>query len=458
MVGPKISVVMMVRNEEGCVGSAIDSIPTGLAGCDLELVVVDTGSTDDTMRVVRERAKAAGIPLRMESMPWGNDFSEVRRRTFEMASGEWVFILDADEVIREGSRNWDSDFFSACFAGCNAIHGSIYNMAPQHGVISAISWGNVIRLWRRKGLTSTGPIHNQFGFVGGEDTVVYPGKYTIEHYGYASPEKNFAKSEMRRGIIAEAMRRSPSNPAWPLYMAMSLMACGDVSMSPYHLSFLELSYSLLDMEWDAGVRASIRNRLATVTLQLATGVHKWVVREQGSYNRARTNEDSSTSINIAPMPPPDWFVFSGLVDRLYKMAYPLMCALPLNPDARALVPVCHGLSTWESWALGKTLYPDPVEHAMSAMTFLEVYQESLKNPNQMVEVEIFSGTLVPIMEKLVSGRLRVSDPPLTCLAARWYNRQKVIYEQRRRDMSCSRSGTGTRRKARVRSKRNKAKK
>lgn len=60
-----------------------------------EIIVVDTGSTDATIDVARE----AGAHV--ESFGWCDDFSVARNVSLEAASGDWVLVLDCDEVLAE---------------------------------------------------------------------------------------------------------------------------------------------------------------------------------------------------------------------------------------------------------------------------------------------------------------------------------------------------------------------
>ena len=60
--------------------------------CD-ELVVVDTGSTDNTIAI----AKEAGA--RVEEIEWPGDFTPARNKALEFVSGDWVLVLDADELL-----------------------------------------------------------------------------------------------------------------------------------------------------------------------------------------------------------------------------------------------------------------------------------------------------------------------------------------------------------------------
>jgi glycosyltransferase involved in cell wall biosynthesis len=82
-----LSATLIVRNEsrfiEGCLQSLV-----GLAD---EIVVVDTGSQDDTIE------KALQFPIELFHFAWCDDFSAARNFAIEQATGEWILYIDADE-------------------------------------------------------------------------------------------------------------------------------------------------------------------------------------------------------------------------------------------------------------------------------------------------------------------------------------------------------------------------
>ncbi|MEB3159747.1 MAG: glycosyltransferase, partial [Synechococcus sp.] len=88
-----LSLNMIVRDEAERIEACLASVQ-GFAG---EMVVVDTGSTDDTVRI----AKAAGA--RVEVQPWPGDFAPARNAALEFVSGDWVLVLDADEQLLPGA-------------------------------------------------------------------------------------------------------------------------------------------------------------------------------------------------------------------------------------------------------------------------------------------------------------------------------------------------------------------
>jgi glycosyltransferase involved in cell wall biosynthesis/Flp pilus assembly protein TadD len=91
---PGVSLCMIVRNEErnlpDCLGSVADLVN--------EIVVVDTGSVDDTREV------AARFGARVYEFPWCDNFAAARNESLRHATGDWVFWMDADDRLDHDNR------------------------------------------------------------------------------------------------------------------------------------------------------------------------------------------------------------------------------------------------------------------------------------------------------------------------------------------------------------------
>jgi glycosyltransferase involved in cell wall biosynthesis len=81
---------MIVRNEERHLASCLAS----LEGVVDEIVVVDTGSTDDSVDI------ANGHGARVFHHLWADDFSTPRNVSLDHARGRWLLLIDADERLR----------------------------------------------------------------------------------------------------------------------------------------------------------------------------------------------------------------------------------------------------------------------------------------------------------------------------------------------------------------------
>lgn len=58
-----------------------------------QVVVVDTGSTDNTVEIARDLGADVG------SFPWNDSFSDARNRSLQMARHPWILYLDADDFL-----------------------------------------------------------------------------------------------------------------------------------------------------------------------------------------------------------------------------------------------------------------------------------------------------------------------------------------------------------------------
>ncbi len=90
-----ISLCMIVCDEEAFLERCLDSVKAIVN----EIVIVDTGSVDCTKNIA-ERAGA-----RVFDLEWADDFSRARNYALEQAVGDWVLVLDADEVISQSDHS-----------------------------------------------------------------------------------------------------------------------------------------------------------------------------------------------------------------------------------------------------------------------------------------------------------------------------------------------------------------
>lgn len=87
----EISLCIITKNNESTLKNCLSSI-TGLVS---EIILVDTGSTDNTKTIARK------FTDKIYDFEWKNNFSEAKNFALEKASKEWILLLDADETISE---------------------------------------------------------------------------------------------------------------------------------------------------------------------------------------------------------------------------------------------------------------------------------------------------------------------------------------------------------------------
>ena len=89
-----ISLCMIVKNEAAVLRNCLDSIKDIMD----EIIIVDTGSTDDTRKIAEEYTS------NVYDFEWVDDFSKARNFAFSKATGDYIYSADADEVLDEENR------------------------------------------------------------------------------------------------------------------------------------------------------------------------------------------------------------------------------------------------------------------------------------------------------------------------------------------------------------------
>ena len=88
-----LSVCMIGRNESQHLPKALASVK----GFAAEIVVVDTGSTDDTVSIATE------MGAKVLHFAWIDDFAAARNAALEAATQPWILSLDADQRLDSDS-------------------------------------------------------------------------------------------------------------------------------------------------------------------------------------------------------------------------------------------------------------------------------------------------------------------------------------------------------------------
>jgi len=150
-VANKLSIVIITKNEEKFITDAVNS--SIFAD---EVLVLDSESTDKTCNIAKE------IGARVEQQAWLG-FGAQKNKAVELASNDWVFVLDADERITPELRDEiistlkNPKFRLNNFFGKNIRHCGLY---PDYS----------IRLFnRQKGKFNDVPVHESVQIQGNTD-------------------------------------------------------------------------------------------------------------------------------------------------------------------------------------------------------------------------------------------------------------------------------------------------
>ncbi|MCX5465070.1 glycosyltransferase family 2 protein [Alcaligenes parafaecalis] len=86
--GKRLSVILITKNEQAHIRACLESV----AFAD-EIIVVDSGSTDDTVEIARSMGAQVSIT------PDWPGFGPQKNRALDQATGDWVLSIDADERV-----------------------------------------------------------------------------------------------------------------------------------------------------------------------------------------------------------------------------------------------------------------------------------------------------------------------------------------------------------------------
>lgn len=183
-----LSIAMIVKNEEKNIERCLKALRKLDDKIDYEIVIVDTGSDDDTVKIAKKYTD------KVYEHKWNNDFADMRNKSIQYCKGNWILIIDADEVLEEV----DSvvQFF-------NEGGGTKYNCAVIQfkNVLSTnednILLGSLIRLFKnRDEFCYQGRVHEQ-------PVLIAPIGYThitLRHYGYSRESYELMEYKYERNL------------------------------------------------------------------------------------------------------------------------------------------------------------------------------------------------------------------------------------------------------------------
>ena len=188
-----LSVCLIVKDEEQMLGSCLESV-ADLAD---EIVVYDTGSTDRTLDI----ARAAGA--RVVEGYWDDSFARARNAALELAVGDWVLSIDADERFLADPTSLRT-LLADRRSDLEAYLVAIENL---QGVGNARSVHTAIRLFRRGSVRWQHRLHEQV--VAADDPgrrlrIGYLSGSRIIHHGYTAEVFDSKNKSERNLVLARA--------------------------------------------------------------------------------------------------------------------------------------------------------------------------------------------------------------------------------------------------------------
>lgn len=211
-----ISVCIIAKNEE----KHIEECCRRLKPYGLEIVLVDTGSTDHTVELARKYTDS------IYRFDWCNDFSAAKNYAMQKASHDWILSLDCDEYIEA----LDMDTLQQCMEQYPQSAGRILirNRFTENGQ-TAYEQVRVSRFINRKFFQFEGTVHEQLApkqvssdrtsagntsaDVSSVPKHVYNAPVTILHVGYdGSEEEMQAKSRRNIALLERELESQGADP------------------------------------------------------------------------------------------------------------------------------------------------------------------------------------------------------------------------------------------------------
>jgi glycosyltransferase involved in cell wall biosynthesis len=193
----KLSATIICKNEEAHIGECLRS----LGGVD-EIVLCDTGSTDDTIAA----ARAVRPDLVLVNRLWDDHFSNARNAALDAATGDWCVVIDCDETLLPGTVQ----SLREAIAGNPGVSTLRFRCqakgdpSKQHDMVRAHARVPEIR-WR-------GRIHES---LTGDSGVVAQG--CVLEYGYS--EAHNADPDRALRLLLIDRESSPDDPRTLYYLA-----------------------------------------------------------------------------------------------------------------------------------------------------------------------------------------------------------------------------------------------
>lgn len=220
----KISACYIAKNEAKKLTKSIKSLKNQVN----EIVVVDTGSTDNTMTVARK------LGAKVYSFPWQDDFSKARNFALSKVKGDWLVLLDADE------------YFTAKTAGnirkiirqaqqVDALLIQMVNYDVDKAEIQDYFYQ--LRIVRnQQGLHYEGKIHEELKLSDGKSMKflrIPPEMLEIYHTGYASSVSR-QKLERNLKLLQQAVDNGQSEADLARYFCDCYLGLGDMEKCTYY--------------------------------------------------------------------------------------------------------------------------------------------------------------------------------------------------------------------------------
>lgn len=367
-----LSLSMIVKNEEKYLKDCLESVKSVVD----EIVIVDTGSTDNTIEIAKE------YKAKIYHFDWIHDFSAARNYALQYSSGEWILYLDADErldpnSIRELKRLIDGVSKVGYFC-------TVKSVDSENGRDHSFRY---VRLFKNsKEIQFTGKAHEQIvPSLIKNKYQLYHSSITINHIGY-DVSLNEKQSKAYRNLELLLMDYNESK-------------------SPYIVFKLAQTYFLLEKYEEAASYFKIAIESNNLPQDLKADCFLYLAQKtliSYDYDNAQKYIDKAIELNPRQ---PIYFLFASRLyykqQNIYKAKLYAQKALEANKNLHKNEKIIH-----------QTIYIDSRE-----IIYYGLYLAYQSNDNDMIEYfikELYKLIkeehvaekiqLIKLMESILQGR------------------------------------------------------
>ncbi len=221
----KISASYIVKNEEATIIRSLSSIKGAVS----EIVVYDTGSTDNTKDLVKGYAATFPGQIRLVEGTWNDDFSAARNASAAECENDWILTVDADESVELLNEDKLFQFLDIAsgssrgtFDDLDAIQVEVRGLAPV-AMGPARKWKS-LRLFRKSRCEWVGAIHEQVRLKGsgGEPRFAFCDAIGLIHNSQDFTTQVLKAKYVRNLTIAQKALESADSSVFPSHVHISL--------------------------------------------------------------------------------------------------------------------------------------------------------------------------------------------------------------------------------------------
>lgn len=223
----KLSICMIVKDEEKFIDKCLKSLKPLMDLNLAELIIVDTGSTDNTIQIAKKYTE------KIYFKEWNNNFSESRNYSISFAKGEYIFIMDADQDMDKKEINKLIKFFESYEYKKFNTYSLVYKNFMKED-LSEYAYFSLNIIFKNDGeFRYEGKVHNQPIF---KKPIKHLDIY-MNHYGYIMTEDIKEKKFKRTAtLLLKELDKDPNNIYYRYQLSRSYEMHGDNEKALYEVN------------------------------------------------------------------------------------------------------------------------------------------------------------------------------------------------------------------------------